>query len=182
MSEHTRCTRADTRPGLSSSRATDRAELIEALDTHAGLIIASAARVLGNLADAEDVAQDIAEKLLKSRPPRVRNWPAYLRTLAVNKAVDGLRRRKDSADAELPAAGSDPEAAAYNDQRANILRRAIARLPKRDGQIFSLYYFGDLTHGDIAERMNMTANAVGVTLHRIRARLTAEVSASLGSA
>ncbi|MGW8367655.1 MAG: RNA polymerase sigma factor [Gammaproteobacteria bacterium] len=167
---------------MSSSRVDDRAELLQALDAHAGLIIASAARVLGNLADAEDVAQDIAEKLLKQRPPRVENWPAYLRTLAVNRAIDRLRRRKDWPNLEQPEGSLDPEATLYREQRADILRRAIAGLSERDGRIFSLYYFGDLTHADIASQMNMTPNAVGVALHRVRARLTAEVSASLDSA
>jgi len=171
-----------TRPRLFSARVGDRAELIRALDAHAGLIVASAARVLGNLADAEDVAQDVAEKLLKSRPPRIQNWPAYLRTVAVNKAVDRLRRRKDWTRLEPQEGGVDPETAVYDEQRADILRRAIARLPQRDGRIFSLYYFGDLSHGDIALQMNMTANAVGVALHRVRARLASEISASLGPA
>jgi RNA polymerase sigma factor (sigma-70 family) len=169
------------RPGLFKSRADDRAELIQALNAHAGLIIASAARVLGNLADAEDVAQDIAEKLLKSCPTHVRNWPAYLRTLAVNKAVDLLRRRKDRGHLASPQVSGDPAASVLNEQRAEVLRRAIASLSERDGRIFALYYFGDFAHCDVAAQMNMTANAVGVALHRIRARLTAEVSASLDS-
>jgi RNA polymerase sigma-70 factor (ECF subfamily) len=182
MPEQTGCTRAHKRFKLSSSRVDDRAELIQALDAHAGLIIASAARVLGSLTDAEDVAQDIAEKLLKSCPTQIRNWPAFLRTLAVNKAIDQLRNRKDWAHPESPEVRDDPEAVAFNQQRAEILRRAIARLPERDGRIFALYYFGDSTHSDIATQMKMTANAVGVALHRVRARLAAEVNASLDSA
>jgi RNA polymerase sigma factor (sigma-70 family) len=170
-----------TRAEYSKPGVGDRAELVAALDAHAGLIIASAARVLGNLVDAEDVAQDIAEKLLKSRPSRVRSWPAYLRALAVNRALDRLRRRNDWTELEPLESGGNPEAALYDEQRAETLRRAIARLSERDGRIFALYYFGDLTHGDIAARLNITANAVGVALHRIRARLTVEVRASLDS-
>jgi RNA polymerase sigma-70 factor (ECF subfamily) len=160
----------------------DRAELVRALDAHAGLIVSSAARVLGNLADAEDIAQDIAEKLLKSPPTGVRSWPGYLRTVAVNRALDQLRRRKDWSEMESPGVVGDPESALYNSQRADILRRAIAKLSERDAQIFSLYYLGDLPHADIATQMNMTANAVGVALHRLRARLAADVRALLGSA
>ena len=181
MTEETRCTRVYTRPRLSNSSDDDWEDLIQALDAHAGLIIASAARVLGNLADAEDVAQDISEKLLKSCPNRVANWPAYLRTLAVNRAVDQLRRRKDWTHLQPSRASGDPAECVLNEQRAEILRRAISSLSERDGRIFTLYYFGDLAHSDVATQMNMTANAVGVALHRIRARLTAEVSASLDS-
>jgi RNA polymerase sigma factor (sigma-70 family) len=168
-------THAETSTGFLNSKAEQYAEIVRALDAHAGLIIASAARVLGNMADAEDVAQDIAEKLLKARPQAIRNWPAYLRTLAVNQAVDRLRRRKDWTSLEDPPAAGNPETDAYNAQRADILRRAIGRLSERDGRLFSMYYFGDLTHGDIASQLNMTTNAVGVALHRIRAHLAAQI-------
>jgi RNA polymerase sigma-70 factor (ECF subfamily) len=181
MPTQTRATRIYSRFKIAGSRIDDRAESVQALDAHAGLIIASAARVLGNLADAEDVAQDIAEKLLKSPPTQVRSWPAYLKTMAVNGALDRLRRRKDWTDLDPLQATSDPETALHDEQRADILRGAIGRLPERDGQLFALYYFGDLTHADIAARMNMTTNAVGVSLHRLRTRLTSDVRAVLDS-
>lgn len=157
-----------------------RAELVDSLAAHAGLIIRSAARVLGNLQDAEDVAQDIAEKLLRCPPDDVRNWPAFLKTIAVNGALDRLRRRKNWADLSPPHMMNDPESALYDEQRAEVLRRAIARLPERDGKLFALYYLADLTHAEIGKRMNMTANAVGVSLHRLRGRLTADVRSLLG--
>jgi DNA-directed RNA polymerase specialized sigma24 family protein len=52
-------------------------------------------------------------------------------------------------------------------------------LPERDGQLFALYHFGDLTHADIGTRMSMSENAVGVALHRLRKRLTADVRSLL---
>jgi RNA polymerase sigma-70 factor (ECF subfamily) len=181
MPEQTRHTFANTRSRLFGFGLDDRAELVRALNAHAGVIISSAARVLGNLADAEDIAQDIAETLLKSPPTGVRSWPGYLRTVAVNRALDQLRRRRDWSDMEPSGAVGDPESALYDLQRADILRRAIAKLPERDAQIFSLYYLGDLPQTDIANQMNMSANAVGVALHRLRARLAADVHALLGS-
>lgn len=160
---------------------------MRALDAHAGLIISSAARVSGNLADAEDIAQDIAEKLLRSPPTGIRSWPAYLKAMAVNSAVDQLRRRKDWEDLEslgdeVDAIGvaDDPASVIYAEQRADILRRAIANLPERDSRIFALYYLGDLAHAEIASQMNMTVNAVGVALHRLRVRLAADIYASVG--
>ncbi len=69
-------------------------DILTALNAHAGLMISSAARILGSLHDAEDIAQDIAERLLRSPPLDIRNWPAYLRTLAVNGAIDRLRKRR----------------------------------------------------------------------------------------
>lgn len=179
MPTQTGSMRALSKLGI-SGKQNSRAELVDALDAHAGLIVRSAARVLGNIHDAEDTAQEIAEKLLRSPPADVRSWPAYLKTMAVNGALDRLRRRKNWTDFDPPQAIDDPETVLYNQQRAEVLRHAIARLPDRDGQLFALYYFGDLTHADIGKRMNMTANAVGVSLHRLRGRLTADVRSLLG--
>lgn len=188
MPEETENACTYTGPRWFSFGVDNREELVRALGAHAGLIISSAARVLGNLADAEDVAQDIAEKLLKSPPTRILNWPGFLKTLAVNRAIDQLRRRKDWEDLEslgdevdALAVVDDPESALCAAQRAEFLRRAIANLPERDGQIFSLYYLGDLSHMEIASQMDMTVNAVGVALHRLRTRLATDVYASLGS-
>lgn len=188
MSEKPENARAYTGPRLFGLGADDRQELVQALGAHAGLIISSAARVLGNLADAEDIAQDIAEKLLKSPPSGIRHWPGYLKTLAVNRAIDQLRGRKDwealeslGDEAGTLAVTDDPEFALCAEQRASILRQAIAKLPERDGQLFALYYFGDLGHAEIASQMNMTVNAVGVAMSRLRGRLAADVFASLGS-
>jgi RNA polymerase sigma factor (sigma-70 family) len=180
MPTHTRFMRPFRKIGISGTQEDIPAELVDALAAHAGLIIRSAARVLGNIHDAEDIAQDIAEKLLRSPPADVRSWPAFLKTMAINRALDRLRRRKDWADFSPPHTVNEPEAAVYDEQRADVLRRAIAGLPERDGQLFALYYLGDLTHADIGRRMNMTANAVGVSLHRLRGRLTADVRSLLG--
>ena len=109
----------------------------------------------------------------------IRSWPAFLKTMAVNGALDRLRRRKNSMDIEQIQMTDGPEDAVYDEQRADILRRAISRLPERDGQLFALYYFGELTHADIAMRLNMTENAVGVALHRLRKRLTSDVRSLL---
>ena len=187
MSEESASAGTYTRSRLFGFGVDSRDELVRALGAHAGLIISSAARVLGNLADAEDVAQDIAEKLLKAPPSGIQNWPGYLKTLAINKAIDQLRRRKDWEDIEslgnevdVLVVVDEPESTICAEQRANMLRRAIAKLPERDSQIFSLYYLGDLAHAEIALEMNMSVNAVGVALHRLRARLAADVYASLG--
>lgn len=187
MSEETEDASAYTAPELPGVEEVSQQELVRVLGVHAGLIISTAARVLGNLSDAEDIAQDIAEKLLKSPPTGIRNWPGYLKTITVNKAVDQLRRRKDWDDldslgdeADALATVDNPESAICAEQRAEILRRAIANLPERDGRIFSLYYLGDLSHAEIASQMNMSINAVGVALHRLRARLAADVYASHG--
>ena len=157
----------------------ERTESLSALQAHAGLILRSAVRVLGSVADAEDVAQDVAETLLR-RPPRdVRNWPALLKTMAVNASVDMLRKRRDTTDTEHLSAGRRPDDALADAERARALRTAIAALSVRNANLFSLYYLADLSQADIARQLSMSENAVSVALHRIRKKLAADVRKQL---
>lgn len=179
MAARTSNTKSRYGSGISGIRSDKRAELAQVLSVHAGLIIKSAARVVGSLEEAEDIAQDIAERILKSPPNQVQSWPALLKTMAVNAALDRLRRQKDCIDLDLEHLQSNPESILYKEQCANVLRTAISKLSARDAQLFAFFYFGDLTQVDIAEQLGMTANAVGVSLHRIRTQLASDVQALL---
>ncbi|MDJ0654417.1 MAG: sigma-70 family RNA polymerase sigma factor [Xanthomonadales bacterium] len=161
-------------------RSGPQPEAVQALHTHAGLIITTAARILGNMADAEDVAQDIAEKMLRSPPARVGSWAALLKASAANAAIDRIRSRRTEAGHEPPEPAEGPEQVLSDAQRAAALRQAVARLSDRDALLFSLFHFGDLSHKAIAEQMNMSPNAVGVALHRLRQRLADDLRLRLG--
>ncbi|MEL7374352.1 MAG: hypothetical protein AAGJ36_07800, partial [Pseudomonadota bacterium] len=62
----------DRLPRWGQTRRARRDELIAALRAHTGIVLASAIRVVGSLHEAEDIAQDIAERLLRSPPVDVR--------------------------------------------------------------------------------------------------------------
>jgi RNA polymerase sigma-70 factor (ECF subfamily) len=147
------------------------AELVEALNAHAGLVLRTAARITGSLAEAQDVAQDLAEKLLRKPPRDVRSWPALLKTMAVNASVDRTRRRREVDEAMEPVSHDGPDKAFEQEEQAAVLRRALDDLSERDAQLFSFYYFADLSHADIGRQLDMKPNAVAVALHRIRHRL-----------
>ena len=154
---------------------TSRSELVAALSAHAGLMITAATQVLGDVAEAEDVGQDVAEKLLRRPPAAVRSWPALLKTMAVNRAIDRLRRRRDPTEAPLPEAPVEPDEAFLTRQRARALRAAVATLSERDARLFSLHCFAGLDHAAIGAELGMNANAVGVAMHRLRQRLAQEL-------
>ena len=148
------------------------ADLVEALNAHAGLVLRTAARITGSLTEAQDVAQDLAEKLLRKPPRDVRSWPALLKTMAVNASIDRTRRRREISDSPEPISLEGPDAALEQAERAAALRQALGQLSERDAQLFSFYYFADLSHADIGKQLDMKSNAVAVALHRIRQRLS----------
>ena len=169
------------RSSVPITRKQSDAELVDALSTHAGLVLRTAARVTGSLVEAQDVAQDLAEKLLRRPPADVRSWPALLKTMTVNAAIDRTRRRRDEGRAPEPVTLEGPDTALEEEQRAVALRQALDQLPEKDAQLFSLCYFADLSHAEIGRQLSMTPNAVTVALHRARQRLAAFLQATYAS-
>jgi RNA polymerase sigma factor (sigma-70 family) len=72
----------------------------------------------------------------------------------------------------VAAANSDgPEQRAEANELAAWLRAAVAMLPARSAQVFSLSYFAELSHAEIAAELSISSDAVGVALHRARASI-----------
>jgi RNA polymerase sigma-70 factor (ECF subfamily) len=134
-------------------------------------------RILGQSTDAEDVTQEVfmeAYKLHHSQS--VRSWAALLRRLAVCRALDRVRRRRPTLSINglpLAASNSSPESDAMAAELAERLPEAISRLPEREGEVFCLRYFEDLSNQQIADALDMQAGAVAVALHKARAKLEA---------
>jgi RNA polymerase sigma-70 factor (ECF subfamily) len=140
-------------------------------------VFATAWRVLGHAADAEDVVQEVFLQAHRLRQGIVvRAWPALLRRLATCRALDRLRRRRahlplDGLD--LPGGADAPDAVAEGHELADRLRQALAHLAPRESSVFCMRYFDDLSNEQIAEALGLSAGAVAVALHKARARLGA---------
>lgn len=142
---------------------------------HGPMAFDTAWRLLGNAADAEEVAQDALLDAFRLHAQRtITNWGGLLRHLAVRRAIDRLRTRtplQPFACEPLAAESDQPEAVAIERELAERLRWAITRLPDREAGVFSLRYLGEMTNAEIARTLGITAGAVGVALHKARARL-----------
>lgn len=144
-------------------------------------------RVTGDPQDAEDVVQTVFLRLARRPPSAAMQSPgAYLRRSGVHAALDLVRargRRKvipiDKDDRPLAIPTPEPvltqEAAGELRDR---LRRALARLSPRSAEIFALRYFEGFSNLEIAEQLGTSASSIGVTLHRSRAQLRAELGES----
>jgi RNA polymerase sigma-70 factor (ECF subfamily) len=157
-------------------------------DHHAG-VLRAAYRITGNACDAEDVLQTVFMRLARRSPgsPPMENAAAYLHRSAVNAALDLVRDRRDSQ--RIPLEAQAPRLAAHEaapDSRQearelrDCIRRAIGRLAPRTGEIFSLHYFEGYSNSQIAGMLDLTVGGVGVTLHRARTQLQAEIRSFLG--
>jgi len=142
---------------------------------HGPVVFATAWRILGHVADTEDVVQEVflqAHQMQQSQT--VRCWEALLRRLAACRALDRLRQRRPMVSIEglsLMTSADDPEAAAIERELAGRLRHAITQLPRREAAVFCLRYFDDLSYEEIAETLQISSGAVATALHKARARL-----------
>lgn len=142
-------------------------------------------RVLGDHADAEDVFQEtfIAAVELARREP-VRQWRGLLLRLAHARAIDRLRARYrrlgregaadpgDALDFESVASASPgPADRAQASELSERLRAALAHLPERQAEVFCLFCLEGWTYQEISEHLSMSIDAVGVNVHRARAKL-----------
>jgi len=149
---------------------------------HGRMVIQTAMRVLGNAADAEDVAQEVFLEAIAGKPAAaVRNWGAYLRRLAVFRALDRRRRVRQELPhtlESLATLASSPFDDAVRRELAEHLRSAIAALPEREGAVFALRYFDHLSNPEIAEVLGVSTGAVAAAIHKVRAKLDAVLSHS----
>jgi RNA polymerase sigma-70 factor, ECF subfamily len=150
------------------------------VEQHSGLVWATAYRLLGNSEDASDCFQEAFLEAVKvSRREPVGDWSALLRHLATVRAIDLLRvrcRHRNRTEAlNGPDAAASREASPVQEAEASELaerlRTALPHLSEDQAAVFCLSCLENLSYREIGERLGVTANAVGVLLHRARQRL-----------
>jgi RNA polymerase sigma-70 factor (ECF subfamily) len=143
-------------------------------------------RLLANRADVEECFQETFLAALKfSHRETVESWPAVLCRLATARAMDRLRKRYRRGDhrqkhndspggrrlAEETSTDAGPVEHAVARELSERLREALSQLPEKQAEVFCLHALWGWSHREVGERLDMTENAVGVTIHRARQRL-----------
>ncbi|WP_093318721.1 RNA polymerase sigma factor [Shimia haliotis] len=129
-------------------------------------VFGHAYRMLGNQADAEDVAQEALIRLWKVAPDwrqgeaKVTTW---LYRVVANLATDRLRRARGVALDAVAEPQDDAMSAADRMQdraRQDALQNALATLPDRQRQAVVLRHIEGLGNPEIAEVMDISVEAV----------------------
>jgi len=143
-------------------------------------VVNAALRVLGNSADAEDVAQDVfVEAFQRWTAEANHRWSGLLRRMAVCRSLDQLRRTKRNET--LPDVLCDPSQTAPADaaiagELEERLRLALAKLAPREAEVFCLHYYERVDQGEIAELLGIARGAVAKSLCVARAKLASALS------
>jgi RNA polymerase sigma-70 factor, ECF subfamily len=138
---------------------------------HLPAMLGLARRILGNAADAEDVAQEAMLRVWIHAPrwqplALVRTW---LTRVVVNLCLDRKRRAQwvaldvvgEIAD-PTPGAGEIAE----HDERARLLAAAIADLPARQRTAIMLTYSEGMSNAQVADILDTSVSAIETLLVR----------------
>ena len=154
----------------------DRKASREMVDRYLAAITRFAARLLGDRAEAEDVAQETFLRLWRQAhrwQPRAR-LSTWLYRVAHNLCVDRLRSRQTRAAApppEPPEGPPDPGALLESRDAAEAVAQALGQLPERQRAAMVLTYYEGLRNYEAAEVMDVTVDALESLLARARRQL-----------
>ncbi|KAF0222968.1 MAG: RNA polymerase ECF-type sigma [Rhodospirillaceae bacterium] len=147
------------------------------VERHVDRAYAIALRVLGNVADAEDVAQECLVKVWTHR----QSWQdgkarfsTWLYRVVVNRCIDLRRRPATECLDDVPEPMDDEADSVTRIHRTQVfgrLEQAMGKLPDQQRLALTLSYFDDLGNAEIAEIMSTTISAVESLLKRGRQTL-----------
>jgi RNA polymerase sigma-70 factor (ECF subfamily) len=158
------------------------------MQAYQDMVYSTAARLVGNEAQAQDIAQDVFLKAFE-RFDSLRNSPTlggWLKTVTTNLCLNHLsryrkrwrffsefQRTRDSEEDseiefEVPDTLLDDLAA---DERHDIVEQALARLPEHQRVALVLFHFEELAYEDIARSLHVSLSKVKTDILRGRVNL-----------
>jgi RNA polymerase sigma-70 factor, ECF subfamily len=138
---------------------------------HLPVMVGLARRILGNTADAEDVAQEAMLRVWVHAPrwQPLALFRTWLTRVTVNLCLDRKRR---APWVELEAAGEiadpapDASEQAERGERERQVAEAIAKLPDRQRVAIVLTYNEGMSNGQVADALGTSVSAVETLLVR----------------
>jgi RNA polymerase sigma-70 factor (ECF subfamily) len=172
----------------------DGSALAELYDLHAAQVFGLCLRILNEPQLAEDTLQEVFVRVWEKAntyAPGRGQFATWVMGITRNLCIDQLRRlraRPQAAETEGEASGAlpleevllDPEmdvpSAAAANERAGLVRRAIARLSPEQRLVIELSYFRGFTRREIARKLKLPEGTVHtrarLALQNLRQQLT----------
>lgn len=175
----------DERAVVEAVLAGDRDAFRVLVDHESAAVIRACHRVLGDLHEAEDAAQEAFVTAFKSLAGWRHDGPfgAWLTRIAVRIALRRAQRRRDvtwidptdpASGIDLPG-GLDPAVSSLRLERAAGIRSAVSRLDEPYREVVALRFFGELSLDEIASQTGRPLGTVKTHLRRGLLRLRSAV-------
>jgi RNA polymerase sigma-70 factor (ECF subfamily) len=174
---------------VARSLAQDHDAFGRLIDRHASTIVNLAYRMVGNQAEAEDLAQEafIAAFKALSTFRADSKFSTWLYRIASNKCKDWLRSKRPGqgpydvdADEQLDAHAAEertPEAVLSQRQVAQELEQAIQRLPPLYREAFILKHVEGLSYEEMEAILGVSGDTLKMRVYKGRVQLSRELRA-----
>ena len=162
----------------------DQAACRELVQRHLKSTFSLARRMLGNEADAEDVAQETFLRAWRHAPrwePGRARFETWLYRVTLNLCYDRLRRRREVTMEVMPeVTDPTPSVVEVHHRRdvAAAVQGALAALPERQRAALVLCHYQGLTNIQAAEALTVSVEALESLLARGRRALKAALADS----
>ena len=140
-------------------------------------LMSLAGRMLGDAAEAEDVAQEAFVRVWKQAPkwrPGRAKFDTWLHRVALNLCYDRLRRRREiptDSPPEQTDPGPLPDRGLEAEATSGRVAQALAALPERQREAIVLCHYQDLGNIEAATVMGVSVEALESLLGRGRRAL-----------
>jgi RNA polymerase sigma-70 factor (ECF subfamily) len=167
----------------------DLAAFEELVETHQHRVVGTVAKMLGDDAEAEDVAQQVFIRVWRSaaRYEPTAKFTTWLFTITRNLVFNELRRRKRHATSSLDESRENeddsprhqiadlgvkvPDVSMLDEEMMNAIHRAIEELPDAQRMAVVLRRYEETPYEEIAQILELTVPAVKSLLFRARTEL-----------
>jgi len=179
----------DERHAVDAVLAGDRDAFRELVERESASVIRACHRILGDIHEAEDAAQEAFVMAFRSLAGWRADGPfgAWLTRIAIRIALRRAQKRRDvvwidptnpERPVDLPG-GPDPAVTSLRAERAAAVRAAVARLDEPYRETVALRFFGELSLVEIAAQTGRPLGTVKTHLHRGLIRLRGVVEGNL---
>jgi RNA polymerase sigma-70 factor (ECF subfamily) len=167
----------DRAAALAPAKARDLAAFELLMRRHERLVLVTALRLLGNMADAQDVSQEVFLRLYRNldKVEGSRNLAGWLYRVTVNASHD-LRRKRPAADpvefaAAVPAGGADPQQSAAEAERRRALLMSLRMLSEKERAALVLRDLEGLSTGEVARVLGSSEATVRSQISKARVKM-----------
>ena len=171
-----------------------QAALSALYDRYVNRVYGMALQKLTNPAEAEDITHDVFVNLWQRSStfqPAKGSLTSWLLTVAHNRIIDALRRRRRSGEAHeaiardpvavSETAHEDTAAIAEQNEEAQQVRRALETLPDDQREVINLSYYEGYSQSEISQRIQVPLGTVKSRMRLAMDKLRGELRPSGGN-
>lgn len=142
-------------------------------------------KMVRNVDDAEDLTIEAFAKAFKNlgRFKKDYTFSTWLFRIATNNAIDFIRKKKlntfslnstftddsgESVNMDVQDKNLTPDQEAIKDQKIELVRMFVDKLPAKYQRLVKLRYFDELSYDEIAQELDAPLGTVKAQLHRAR--------------